>query len=98
MLQRISSSLYMLDKLQRPAQDPLVLDTFEKIDSSIREIVQELKFLREAHLSSHPELVQTSEHENLEVKASDPSSEQVQKLIEEAKLAAKTDILNPSLR
>lgn len=46
----------MLDKLQRPQCDLQVLATYEMIDSSISELIDELKFLREAHISSHPEL------------------------------------------
>ena len=46
----------MLDKLQRPRYDARVVDTFEKIDSGLELLINELEFLRNAHISSHPEL------------------------------------------
>jgi hypothetical protein len=41
--------------MQRPTVDPIILDTYEIIDSPISELIEELQFIRKAYLNTYPE-------------------------------------------
>lgn len=53
---RITVSEYMLRALQRPNIDPVILDSYEKVDSALASLIKELMELRQNHIDSHPEL------------------------------------------
>lgn len=63
----------------------------------MEELIKEVEFIRDTYLKNHPEEAEKMKKEEIDLKR-DYTPEEILQLVEEAKNAAKSEILNSTIR